>query len=362
MVSQVSGSDGAYIEESKMRRLAWQVSAMLLIAAVGTALYFSLRYVQSVHFLAKLDPGRSAEALKLLGASLGCAYAGALCVEIFNEVAKKIIESQYDIEEEFREKMAAAETQALEQRLAPVIPESSNWEAFCRWSSLKLQASQRGYSENIGFFEADKLIAPSGNHGKRSDFDRMYPLYRSEEFSQRAKQFDVTVGPHLLLDPFGRGVCGGSCLVFARHYLEKRDMNAAANLFSAEGAPFEAVAMQAILHKIFKLPGRYVLDSFHAMSGLKCSKYWDLTYDDAIAFGGEGVYKCSIPTSDDGTERHAIVMIKDQNGCMLFDPNFGTGPATLKQALDFYKCTPDRTQKSKVTIDRFILGHYAPIF
>lgn len=214
----------------------------------------------------------------------------------------------------------------------------------------------QGYLENMACAAKTALLScfskdlpgitfvSSANQGKWRDMARYDASIRCDKLAEVGAKFKFTVAPVIETDPFGRGVCFGSCLYFAKTYFSNgQDGHKVAQEFMG-GAPVEAVILQEQYAQMGRslFNGSAVEKSHNQMvaaaelAGLKFepvdrAQSKEETVQKLIALS-DGVYRVCVKGSSSGL--HATLLIKKGNEALFFDPDSRTAfmPATSLEA------------------------------
>lgn len=206
---------------------------------------------------------------------------------------------------------------------------------------------------------------PSANCGKWEDIWRHDQATNNPQLTVIAAQSGIRCTPMFKTEPYGKGVCLGACLIFAKEYLTNgQNWQAAAKQF-AGGAPHEAVALQEqymhMKRSVFYTWAGENADFLNSSTGLdfRAGRAAAMmvaldvienhtgTKREAIAAlvaKPDGVYQITHDLSDG---RHAVLLIKKGDECIFFDPNYETysfGKEKLQSVLE-------KELSSKGTID-----------
>jgi hypothetical protein len=203
------------------------------------------------------------------------------------------------------------------------------------------------------------LIAPSHNTGKWDDISVAAEMIKDQGMTQRAlNHHGIVTSPNLSLEPFGKGVCAGACLHFAKEYLKTKNIEATALLFS-NGAPLQAVILHAKQQLLngdpLPHPSNPTKNTEEGFTFRKRQAFFneaelDTDKPDTINFEqlkesldkrDNGVYYVKVPFFDTS---HAVLVIKEGDSLYLFDPNRGTqkeiSSELTKQLGDRYAVSP----------------------
>lgn len=204
---------------------------------------------------------------------------------------------------------------------------------------------QRSYKEECStsslpfssLTKQDRFI-PSQNRAREEDIALYTRPVTDLAFSQFLSSQGFYFSPHLQLEPFEEGVCGGASLFFAKEYLQSDNLIATAEQFR-NGAPYEAVLLQAKTSlkgsitpeaegfqskRILLTPKIAGLFSFAFTAGFDAREALE-----KLSHLENGVHLLTIMSRKDSSNKdressHAILFIKREANCALFDPNIGT--------------------------------------
>ncbi len=112
-----------------------------------------------------------------------------------------------------------------------------------KYLNCKIDLSLGG-ADRRRVFNKDKIVAKSGNNGRRGDIGKFLHPVAADQLKKTAETHHVTMidESSFYLKPFSDGVCYGDSLLFSRRVLETGDVRSVANEFEG-GAPYDAVLL-----------------------------------------------------------------------------------------------------------------------
>lgn len=275
-----------------------------------------------------------------------------------------------------------------------IYPQTTSQIAI-KWHTVKLRIK---YLHNVIVEKINKRpylhfteLAPTANRAKKEDLERYSQPLIDSRFARNARDLGFGISPRMTLDPYGIGICFGSCTLFSKLYIENRNITKVSELFR-DGAPFEATVFQSEYTKLKKailLPGALSLfnkshfqGSFNLKRtlvvfqslGLNHIQEWTATNCKWIVnrlLAEEVVmFFISFPIFSSkflSSKYHVVLFIREKEDSYLFDPNYSTVSNTTKNGIksskalieslfESYQLTDAKLLKNAVSINQIDLS------